>query len=171
MIKDSMKNLLMILFVWGIVISPLVSQEETSEESPFASTKRKVQLWKGEVVGVYKNRLWIKVRIYRNQRISKLSLSEIKSLFADTKEFPVYQKLTNIKQGSLVVRDTVWEEKHINKKTPQFIGQTTKHNLVTNHNLSVPNNQGEPPVEKGANSQYRRFAPFPTAVGLYAPLW
>lgn len=112
-----MKNLLMILFVLGIVISPVVSQEETSEESPFASTKRKVQLWKGEVVGVYKNRLWIKVRIYRNQRISKLSLGEIKSLFADTKEFPVYQKLTNIKQGSLVVRDTVWEEKHINKKT------------------------------------------------------
>lgn len=116
MIKDSMKKLLLILFVLGIVIGPLVSQEETSEESPFATTKKKVQLWKGEVVGVYKNRLWIKVRIYRNQRISKLSLNEIKSLFADTKEFPVYQKVTDLKQGVLVLRDTVWEEKHINKK-------------------------------------------------------
>lgn len=120
MIKDSMKKLLLILFVLGIVMAPLVSQEETSEESPFATTKKKVQLWKGEVVGVYKNRLWIKVRIYRNQRISKLSLTEIKSLFTDTKEFPVYQKVTDLKQGVLVVRDTVWEEKHINKKN-QFI--------------------------------------------------
>lgn len=120
MIKDSMKKLLLILFVLGIVMAPLVSQEETSEESSFATTKKKVQLWKGEVVGVYKNRLWIKVRIYRNQRISKLSLTEIKSLFTDTKEFPVYQKVTDLKQGVLVVRDTVWEEKHINKKN-QFI--------------------------------------------------
>jgi len=48
--------------------------------------------------------------------------------------------------------------------------QRIKHNLLTNPNSSFHNNLGEPPVEKGANSQYRSFAPFPTAVGLYALL-
>ncbi len=49
--------------------------------------------------------------------------------------------------------------------------QTTKQNLVTNHNFTLSNNLGEPPVGKGANSLCRLFAPFPNAVGLYALLW
>ncbi|MDF3821414.1 SUMF1/EgtB/PvdO family nonheme iron enzyme, partial [Leptospira sp. 96542] len=115
-----MRNLFLILLLFVFFQTYLVSQEENTEESPFSTTKKKVQLWKGDVVGVYKNRLWIKVRVYRNQKISKLSLSEIKGLFTETKEFPVYQKETNIPQGKLVLRDTIWEEKNINKKQTFF---------------------------------------------------
>lgn len=113
------KSLVLLLFLFSISLLHS-EEEEMNEESPFSSTQKSVLVWKGDVVGVYKNRLWIKVRIYRNQKISKLSLSELKSKIQVTKEYPVYQKLTEVLQGKFVVRDTIFEEKNINKKN-QFM--------------------------------------------------
>ncbi len=117
--KDSMKKVLgfIILLTFATILH---SQEESNEESPFATTFKSTMLWKGDVVGVYKNRMWIKVRIYRNQKISKLSLKELKSKVDEKREYPVFQKTTEILQGKFLVRETIFEEKNINKKNQFF---------------------------------------------------
>lgn len=81
-----------------------------SEEEPASSTKKPVVIWKGEVTGIYKNRASIKVKIYRNQKISKLAKEELEALFAERKEYPVFQKETHIQLGTFVWNEILWEE-------------------------------------------------------------
>ncbi|TGN20377.1 formylglycine-generating enzyme family protein [Leptospira idonii] len=110
-----------LLFVFFLSSVSFAQENETEEDvSPFATTKKKVLLWKGDVVGVYKNRVWIKIRIYRNQKIAKYSSEELKSLFDSKKDYPVYQKETNLPVGSFLLREAVWEEKKIQPKDKYF---------------------------------------------------
>lgn len=106
-----MKKLVFALLFSFVLTGPGWSDDSTGEEAPFSSKTKKVLLWKGDVVGVYKNRVWIKIRIYRNQKISRYSASDIQTLLKTAKEFPVYQKGTDIQQGVFLLRDSVVEEK------------------------------------------------------------
>ncbi|BDA77129.1 hypothetical protein LPTSP3_g00590 [Leptospira kobayashii] len=117
-----MNRLFILILILLYFPTSFYSQENTEDEevSPFATTKKKVQLWKGDVTGVYKNRLWIKIRIYRNQKIAKYSNTELKSLFETKKDYPVYQKETNLPIGTFLLRETIWEEKNIHPKDKYF---------------------------------------------------
>ncbi|GBF51278.1 hypothetical protein LPTSP4_28100 [Leptospira ryugenii] len=90
------------------------------EESPFSKTKKKVQNWKGEITAVYKNRLWIKIKIIRNKKLSQLSLDEWKERLKEKKEYIVYQKDTKLPIGTFVVRDTIFQETSIPKTKGYF---------------------------------------------------
>lgn len=120
--KESMFRFLLIFSLFFFLQVSVFSQEEDvgEESSPFATTKKKVQLWKGDVVGVYKNRVWIKIRVFRNQKIAKYKLEKLKSLFEENKNYPVYQKETNIPVGSFLLREAKFEENNITKKDKFF---------------------------------------------------
>lgn len=114
---------LLILFTFNLVVlaQELGPEEEQADDvSPFATTKKKVLAWRGEVVGVYKNRLWIKIRIYRNQKIAKKSVDELQNLFVVNKVYPVKQKETQLNVGSFILRESVFEEKRIIQKSNFF---------------------------------------------------
>ncbi len=110
--------LLFILIFQGVLISQ--ENESADETSPFATTKKKVMLWKGDVVGIYKNRIWIKIRVFRNQKIAKLSYEKLKALFEVQKAYTVFQKETNIPVGSFLLREANFEEKKILPKEKFF---------------------------------------------------
>jgi formylglycine-generating enzyme required for sulfatase activity len=110
--------LLIIVVFQGVIISQ--ESENNEDSSPFATTKKRVLVWKGDVVGVYKNRVWIKIRVYRNQKIAKYNFEKLKSLFEEKKNYPVYQKETNLPVGSFQLREANLEEKNIHPKDKFF---------------------------------------------------
>ncbi len=115
-----LRILLVIIFI--LFLNPIHSQEDSDgeETSPFATTKKKVQVWKGDVVAVYKNRLWVKIRIFRNQKIAKDDYQKLKGQFEINKDYSVYQKETDIKIGFFRLREVNLEEKNINLKEKYY---------------------------------------------------
>ena len=115
-------RLVLIFCLYLIFSGTILSQEneDSSEVSPFASTKKKVMIWKGDVVGIYKNRVWIKIRVYRNQKIAKYSIEKLKSLFEPNKSYSVFQKETNLPVGSFLMRERNFEEKNLTLKDKFF---------------------------------------------------
>ncbi len=119
--KEIMSRLLVIIIFLLFFASPHSQEvDENEESSPFSTTKKKVQIWKGDVVGVYKNRVWIKIRVYRNQKIAKYNLEKLKSLFQEKKDYPVYQKETDLPVGSFLMREAILEEKNLHPKDKHF---------------------------------------------------
>ncbi|MDZ4725088.1 MAG: SUMF1/EgtB/PvdO family nonheme iron enzyme [Leptospira sp.] len=115
-------RLVLIFCLYLIFSGTILSQEneDSSEVSPFASTKKKVMIWKGDVVGIYKNRVWIKIRVYRNQKIAKYSIEKLKSLFEPNKSYSVFQKETNFPVGTFLMRERNFEEKNLTLKDKFF---------------------------------------------------
>lgn len=97
----------------------LFSVEEEAE-NPNSSSKKQTVIWKGEVTAVLKNRGSIKVKIHKNQKILQSNRSEIKSLFSQNMELPVFQKETKIQIGKFILREALWEETELTSRKKYF---------------------------------------------------